>query len=325
VDAYLQARGKLPVRVKFIIEGEEEIGSPHLREFVAQNQALVKADACIWETGYIDPQGRPALYLGAKGMLYVELTAHKTNIDLHSAWGAIVPNPAWYLLQALQSLRDAEGRVLIPGFYDRVRSPTGSDLAALQRMSFDAESYQKQLGLTSFINDLSGVPLLEQYLFQPTCTICGLWSGYTGEGLKTVLPYEAKAKLDFRLVPDQDAEEIFELLQEHLVQIGFGDIQVDFLTAEQPARTPTDHPFARLVTETGSQVYGQEALVYPMMPGTGPMHVLCQQFDIPTVSIGVGNTNSHNHAPNENIRLADFYQGIAYVAAILDRFGDGYL
>jgi acetylornithine deacetylase/succinyl-diaminopimelate desuccinylase-like protein len=218
VDAYVRARGQLPegLKVKFIIEGEEEIGSIHLEEFVAGNQDLVQADACIWEAGDADPQGRQEIYLGAKGILYVELAVRTAKVDLHSSWAAIVPNAAWRLLRALQTLRDTEGRVLIPGFYDRVREPTDADRAALRRMPFDEEGCRRQLGLTAFSNQLSGLSLLEQYVFQPTCTICGLWSGYTGEGSKTVLPHEAKAKLDFRLVPDQDPQDILDLLVKHL-------------------------------------------------------------------------------------------------------------
>lgn len=322
VDAYVRARGQLPERlkVKFIIEGEEEIGSIHLEEFVAANQDLVQADACIWEAGYTDPQGRQEIYLGAKGILYVELTARTAKVDLHSSWATIVPNAAWRLLCALQTLRDAEGRVLIPGFYDRVRAPTDADRAALRRMPFDEEGYRHQLGLTAFNNQLTGLPLLKQHLFQPTCNICGFWSGYTGEGSKTVLPHEAKAKLDFRLVPDQDPHEILDLLMKHLERKGFGDIEVTLMGPEHPARTPIEHPFVDLVVETSREVYGQEPVVYPMMTGTGPMYVLCQQFGIPAASIGVGHADSRNHAPNENIYLEDFYQGIVHIATILDRF-----
>jgi acetylornithine deacetylase/succinyl-diaminopimelate desuccinylase-like protein len=307
VDVYLRARGKLPERVKFIIEGEEEIGSVHLEEFVSHHQDLIKADACIWEAGYTDPTGRPSVYLGAKGMLYVELAAQQANVDLHSSWGTVVPNAAWYLLEALQTLRNAGGRVLIPGFYDRVKAPSGADIEALQRMNFDEASYRQQFGLTEFKNGLTGLELVTEHIFQPTCTICGIWSGYTGPGTKTVLPHQAKAKLDFRLVPEQDPMEILDLLKKHLAHNGFGNIQIKVLGPEHPARTPTDHPFAKLVADTAREVYRKEPVVYPIMPGTGPMYVLCEQYgQIPTASIGVGNSNSRNHAPNENIHLKTF-------------------
>jgi len=176
------------------------------------------------------------------------------------------------------------------------------------------------LELDAYSNRLTGRPLLAQHVFQPTCNICGIEAGYTGQGMKTVLPHKATAKLDFRLVPNQDPHQLFDLLVQHLQKSGFGDVEVELLGAEHPARTPINHPFAHLVADTAQQLYQKEPVVYPIVPGSGPMYVLCQQFDIPAVSIGVGNADSRNHAPNENIHLDDFYQGIAHVAAILDQF-----
>jgi acetylornithine deacetylase/succinyl-diaminopimelate desuccinylase-like protein len=316
----VRARGELPINVKFIFEGEEEIGSPNLSHFAEDHQDLIQADGCIWEAGYCDVTGRREVYLGVKGILYVELTARKANVDLHSAWAAIVPSPAWHLLRALQTLKDANERILIPGFYDRVVPPNEADLDALKQMPFDEAGRRKQLGLDHFINELTGEALLEQYIFQPTCNICGIWSGYTEEGLKTVLPHEASVKIDFRLVPDQDPHEIHDLLVKHLDAQGFGDIEVKLLGAEHPARTPADHAFVKLVVDASEAVYGQTPIVYPMAAGSGPMYPLCQKFGIPAVSIGVGNENSRNHAPNENIHVKDFYEGIRHIAVIIDRF-----
>ena len=321
VDAYLRARGKLPVNVKFIFEGEEEIGSPNLADFAANNRDVIQADGCIWEAGYCDGTGRREVYLGVKGILYVELIARAANVDLHSSLAAIVPSPVWKLLRALQSLKDADDRILIPGFYDRVIAPNAADRAALAQMPFDEVGRREQLGLEQYVNGLSGAALLEKYIFQPTCNICGLWSGYTEAGMKTVLPHEASAKLDFRLVPDQDPAEIYDLLLKHLKANGFGDIEVKLVGGEHAARTPADHPFARLVVDTSREVYGRDPIVYAMMAGSGPMYQLCQKYGIPAVSVGVGNENSRNHAPNENIHVKDYYEGIKHIAVILDRFG----
>lgn len=320
VDAYLRARGKLPVNVKFIFEGEEEIGSPNVGEFAEQHQDLIKADGCIWEAGYCDPKGRREAYLGLKGILYVELSATRANTDLHSMWAAIVPSAPWHLLRALQTLKDDQDHICIPGFYDRVLAPTQADLAALERMPFDEDGRRNQLGLDAFINELTGLPLREKFVFQPTCNICGIWSGYTGEGLKTVLPHEAKVKIDFRLVPDQDPRELFDLLVKHLHDSGFGNVEAKWLAGEHPARTPSEHPFAKLVIDSMRDTYGHDPVVYPITPGSGPMYALCQKFGIPAVSIGVGNENSRNHAPNENIHVRDYYQGIEHIAVIIDRF-----
>lgn len=320
VDAYLRARGELPVNVKFIFEGEEEIGSPNLAAFAEAHPALIQADGCIWEAGYCDGLGRREIYLGLKGILYVELHARAANTDLHSMWAAIVPSAAWHLVRALQTLKDSEDGVLIPGFYDRVLPPNEADLAALRSLPFDVDGRKGQFELDAFVNHLDGLPLLEKFIFQPTCNICGVESGYTGQGLKTVLPHEAMAKIDFRLVPDQDPRELFGLLEKHLQDAGFGDVEVKWMAGLNPARTPTDHPFAQLVIETARDTYGHDPVVYPLIAGSGPMYDLCQKFGIPAVSLGVGNEHSRNHAPNENIHVKDYYEGIQHLAVIIDRF-----
>ncbi|MEO8286832.1 MAG: M20/M25/M40 family metallo-hydrolase [Chloroflexota bacterium] len=320
VDAYVRARGTLPLRIKFIFEGEEEIGSPHIGEFAEAHPDLVAADACVWEAGYSDPDGRREMSLGVKGILYVEIEAREANTDLHSMWATVVPNAAWRLLRALESLKDANNRVMIPGFYDPVRPLTQADEQALLEMPFNENARREQWGIPAFNNNLSGVPLLTQHIFMPTCNICGITSGYTGPGMKTVLPHRATAKLDFRLVPDQDPHVIFEHLTEHLRQQGYGDIEVRMLSAEHPARTPIEHPFALLCREITRELSGKEPVVYPIIPATGPMHALCARYGIPTVSLGVGNVNSRVHAPNENILLEDYYMGIAQIATIIDRF-----
>jgi len=320
IDAYMRARSRLSLKVKYVIEGEEEIGSPHIGEFAEAHPDLVRADACVWEAGYSDLEGRREMSLGVKGILYVELEAREANTDLHSLWATIVPNAAWRLVRALQSLKDANERVLIPGFNDAVRKPTESDLQALREMPFDGDAQLRQLDLAAYNNGLEGLPLLVQHIFQPTCNICGFWSGHTGPGMKTVLPHRATVKIDFRLVPDQDPHAVFDMLQRHLQEQGFGDIQVRKLGAEYPARTPVDHPFARLCRDITREISGKEPVVYPMTPATGPQHALCARYSVPTVSLGVGNANSHVHAPNENILLDDFYMGIAQIATILDRF-----
>jgi acetylornithine deacetylase/succinyl-diaminopimelate desuccinylase-like protein len=320
VEAYQKVRGTLPLRVKFVVEGEEEIGSPHLSAFAAAHSDLLAADGCIWEAGYKDTQGRPEIYLGVKGILYVELRASGANIDLHSSWATVIPNPAWRLVWALSTLKDQDEQILIPGFYDAVREPTPEELEALERMGFDEAGVLRQLGLDRYLKDLSGTDLLVKHIFQPTCTVCGIGSGYQGTGSKTVLPNRAFVKIGFRLVPDQDPQRIHELLRQHLDAQGFADIEIELLGPEHPARTPMDDPLVDVVVDTARQIYGVEPVVYPLTAGTGPMYDLCQKFGIPAVSTGVGNAESNNHAPNENIFVADYIQGIKHIALIMESY-----
>ena len=321
VEAFQNVRGELPLNVKFIVEGEEEIGSPNLPAFAEAHAGLLAADGCIWEAGYKDTQGRPEIYLGVKGILYVELRTSGANIDLHSSWASVVPNPVWRLIWALNSLKDSAERILIPGFYDPVREPTPAELEALERMGFDEAGQLTQLDLPQVLGGLRGAPLLVKHIFQPTCNVCGISGGYEGPGSKTVLPNRAMAKLDFRLVPDQDPHQVYEQLRGHLDAQGFGDIEIEVLGPEYPARTAMDDPLVDVVVETARDVYGVEPVVYPLTPGTGPMFELCQKFGIPAVSTGVGNAESNNHAPNENIVIEDFIQGIKHIAKIMASFG----
>jgi len=322
VEAWLRTRGSLPLTVKFVVEGEEEVSSAHLHEFVRQHTDLIKADGCIWEAGGKDIQENPGLYMGAKGILYVELEARGANRDLHSSQATVVPNPAWRLVWALSTLKDRDEDILIQGFYDEVAEPTPEEMEHLRRIAAqrDDDLSRRDLGLDKYLLGVSGLQLVKRNLFQPTCTICGFGAGYTGPGSKTVLPSKATAKIDFRLVPNQRPDDILDKLRTHLAQNGFADIEVRLLGAERPARTPVDSALARVMQETVKEIYGRDPVVSPLMAATGPMYELTAQFGIPTVGTGAGYAHSNGHAPNENIRLDDFFQHLKHVALIFDRF-----
>lgn len=322
VEAWLRTRGALPLTVKFVVEGEEEVSSKHLHQFVRDHRALIQADGCLWEAGGKDLQETPGIYMGAKGILYVELEARGANRDVHSSQATIVPNPAWRLVWALSTLKDRNEHVLIEGFYDDVAEPTAEEMEHLRRIAAqrDDERRRRDLGLESFLLGLAGIQLIKRNLFQPTCTICGLGAGYTGQGSKTVLPSQAIAKLDFRLVPNQRPDDILHKLKTHLAQHGFADIEVRPLGAEHPARTPVDSLLSRVVQETTKDIYGRDPIVSPLMAATGPMYELTAQFGVPTVGTGAGYAHGNGHAPNENIRLEDFFQHMKHVALIFERF-----
>lgn len=320
MEAVLAVRGDLPLGVKFIVEGEEEIGSVHLTDFTEAHPDLCAADACIWEFGGTDWEGRPLLHLGLKGICYVELRAHGANTDLHSALATSVPNPAWRLTWALATLKGPDERVLIPGFYDRVRQPSAADIAAVERLPDEAGRRLQHLGIASHLLGLDGTALKARDCFEPTCTISGLLSGYTEAGSKTVLPARAMAKIDMRLVPDQDPHEIFALLRSHLDANGFTDIEAELLGPGYPARTPIDAPIARVVAETHAELTGKEAVLVPTSAGSGPWRQVCGVYGIDACTAGVGHPGSNAHAPDENIFVEDYIQGIKHIAMIMDRF-----
>jgi acetylornithine deacetylase/succinyl-diaminopimelate desuccinylase-like protein len=320
IDAYQKVRGALPLRVKFLIEGEEEIGSPRLERFTDEHPDLVQADGNIWESGSKDVDGTPIISLGLKGICYVELRVKSIARDLHSSLGASVPNAAWRLNWALSTLKGPDERIRIPGFYDRVIAPTDHDLEILDKLP-NTEASRKQLyNIDQFVNGLSGRDLQLKEYFQPTCTICGINSGYTGPGTKTVMPAEAMAKVDFRLVIDQDPYEIRDLLRKHLDNEGFSDVEVELLSAEHPARTSTDSAIVRVVEEAHREIDGKEPVIIPTSLGTGPAYVMAHKFGIPFASSGVGHADSGAHSPNENIYVEDYFTGIKRIARIMDGF-----
>ena len=323
IKAFLKTRGRLPVSIKFLIEGEEEIGSPHLHTFIAENQDLLKSDACYWEGGRVSWEDRAEIIAGLKGIIGVELEAHGAIRDLHSSIGTIVPNPAWRLIWALSTLKDADERILIKGFYDDVRLPTEAETEAVKALPSDETELKESLGINGFLNGLTGVDLNMYSILQPACNINGLISGYTGEGSKTVLPCHAKAKLDFRLVPDQRPKDIITKLRKHLDNHGFEDVLISAPEGENPARTPLDSPFVKTVCDAAQEVYGSEPILKPSMTGSGPMFPFVDTLGVPVASSGVSNPDSRPHAPDENIRLADFLLAAKHVAAILERCGKG--
>lgn len=323
VKAWLAVHGSLPCGVTFVIEGEEEVGSPHLGEFAAQNRSLLDADACLWEAGYRDENGALGLYAGLKGMLYVELRAKGVAYDLHSSSANLAPSAAWRLVEALSALRDGDGRVLIPDFYADVRPPTTHETELMRDGVIDVAGLKARWGVKMLLGSSQDpLALTERSLFEPTCNIAGIWGGYTGPGTKTVLPAAATAKIDFRLVPDQDPERIFASIQSYLAERGFHDIEVVALEGtEWPAQSPVETPLMEALISAARQVYGIEPRVLPRMAATGPMEQLCQRYGLPAAGgAGVGYAGSRTHAPDENIRLDDFVLGIKHVAALMAHF-----
>ena len=318
IEAYQATVGPLPLRIKFIIEGEEEVGSPHLDTFAERHPELLEADGCLWETGNKDAARRTVLTLGVKGICYVELTVETAARDLHSAWGGIIPNAAWRLVWALNTLKDEDDRILVDGLMDHVQAPTEEEMAQLASLPYDEDQERVSLGFSEYVRGLSGVDLLVKHFYEPTCTICGLKSGYIEEGVKTVLPNRAMAKVDFRLVPDLTPELVAKLLRAHLDRRGFEDIRVTAKGGLMPARSSLDAPFVQACVAACEATYGEEPIIYPTSPGSGPLYSLSRET--PAVMAGVAHADSRLHAPNENIYLQDYFEGIRFVGELIHRF-----
>jgi acetylornithine deacetylase/succinyl-diaminopimelate desuccinylase-like protein len=323
IDAILAAEGELPCNVKFLIEGEEETSSVHLHGFIEQNQALLQADGCLWEFGGVDHREMPMQYLGLRGICYVELSVEAISVDAHSGLGgSIFPNAAWRLVWALNSLKGPDERIRIPGFYDPVCPPSERDRQLMEDLPEVAEEYQTRYGVKQFIKGLTdGVELRIAEVFEPTCTICGLTSGYQGPGSKTVLPARASAKVDFRLVPDQMPEQVLQQLRAHLDSEGFADVQIAYLGGEPPARTDPDDPFVQMMVRTAEPVYGQPMQLVPMIGGSGPSYPFVHLLKLPVVTAGAGYAGTLAHAPNENMRIDLYLLHARHMARMLAEFG----
>ncbi len=322
IDSILENEGDLPCNIKFIIEGEEETASLHLHEFIKQNKQKLKADACIWEFGGVDHRDMPMQYLGLRGICYVELSVESLGADVHSGLGgSIFPNAAWRLTWALNSLKGPDERIRIPGFYDDVKSPSARDRELMAKLPDVEKEYKERYGVKEFIKGLKGgTDLKVEEVFTPTCTICGLTSGYQGPGSKTVQPARASAKVDFRLVPDQKPQDILSKLRAHLDAHGFEDIHIDYLGGEAAARTDPDDAFIKMVVDTSMEIYGVPMQIVPMVGGSGPNHPFVHDLGLPVATMGHGYPDTHAHAPNENIRLDLYLKHAKHMARVIKEF-----
>lgn len=321
VQAFLNVQGETPVNVKFVVEGEEEIGSPHLEQIIRQHGDLLKNDGTIWEFGATNREGRPEIFLGLKGVLSVELSARGASRDVHSANAPLVVSPAWRLVWALNRLKSKEDGILIKGFYDNVERPSEAEVRLLKDIPLEEAEMKKALGLKSFLHGRRGIEAKKALLYNPTCTINGFLTGYIGQGSKTVLPRKAVAKLDFRLVPRQMPDEIFSKLVKHLQKTGFGDIEVVRQGSTEPTKSPLTEEFVGTVVGAAEKVYRKKAVVYPTSAASGPMHLFRNLLDTPVVSAGCSHADARGHAPNENLTIKGFTNGIKFMATILNDFG----
>jgi len=318
----LKQLGEIPVTLRFLIEGEEEIGSKTFEKIAHDHADKLRADGCLWESGTsFDDAGRPTLQFGCRGLLYVNLRVKLLGYDQHSGFASIYPSAAMYLVGALASLRDQEMNIKVDGFYDNVVRPTENDRRMMATIDPEVEKRRQLVGFERLVRDPKPDQVIEQMLFLPTCNIAGITTGYQGPGSKTVLPAEATAKLDFRLIPDQDPEDIRQKLRKHFDRHGFEKVEILEGEGEKPARSDPNSAVARTVIETVREMHG-EPVLWPFMPATGPMHPVVADLGIPTVlPVGVGRPDNRIHAPNENIRAADYINAVRLMCRIWERFG----
>jgi acetylornithine deacetylase/succinyl-diaminopimelate desuccinylase-like protein len=324
IDSILETEGELPCNIKFIIEGEEETSSVHLHDFIRENKEKLKADACIWEFGGVDHRDVPMQYLGLRGICYVELSVESLGTDVHSGiGGSILPNAAWRLVWALSTLKGPDEHIRIPGFYDNIVPPSTRDRELMDALPDVADEYKRRFGVKEFIKGLTGgTDLKMEEVFTPTCTICGLTSGYQGSGSKTVQPAFASAKVDFRLVIGQMPEDILKKLRAHLDAEGFSDVKINFLGGEPAARTDPDDSFVRTVVQSAEEVYEFPMEIVPTVGGSGPNYPFVHDLGLPVATAGLGHPDTRAHAPNENVRVDLYLKHARHMARVIKEFAN---
>src|SRR5215472_12002555 len=324
VESLLKTTGKLPVNVKFLLEGEEETGGEHIEAYVTTKPPRLKADAAVvCDTEMFAPE-LPTICVGLRGLVYYELAVEGANHDLHSGvYGGAAPNPIMAIAEILTALKDRDGRILIPGFYDRVVPPSAKEREAWARLPFDEADYtNREMGATELTGE-PGVALFERLWARPTLEVHGIRGGFIGEGAKTVIPARAVAKISTRLVAEQAVDESLALMQAAVKAATPRGVTADLkvLHSGEPSLTNPDNRFIHAAAEALEQTFGNRT-VYMRSGGSIPIVGLFDRYlGIPSVMMGFGLPDDNLHAPNEKFHLPNFHRGIEAVARYLELLG----
>jgi len=320
VEACLKTTGDVPCNIKFVIEGEEETGSAHIENYLKKYRKKFSCDGVIWEFGYVDAKNRPIIGLGMKGLLFVELSTKESIIDAHSSLAVLIKNPAWRLIDAVKTLRDSHGKILIKDWYKEVKLFSKKDLELIRKEPFDENVFKKEFGIKSFVGNKKGMSAKKALAGGATCNIAGFVSGYTGDGAKTVLPGNALVKIDFRLVPKMDPKKQVMRLKKHLKSKGFTDVKIKVFHGEAAARTSSSHPFVTQVKEAADKSFGK-SILNVSNAGTGPMYTFVDILKAPCISIGSTYMFARIHSPNEFARVDLLKKTTKCICLIMENFG----
>ncbi|HFI0130487.1 TPA: M20/M25/M40 family metallo-hydrolase [Streptococcus suis] len=311
--------GHLPVNVIFIMEGAEESASVDLDKYLAKyKEDLIGADLLVWEQGHRNSLHQLEIAGGNKGIVTFDLQVKSADLDIHSSYGGVIDSASWYLLSALQSMRAADGRILVDGIYEQVQEPNERELALVEEFALSTSQSMKEIyGLTlpTLVEDRR--EFLKRLYFEPSITIEGLSTGYLGQGVKTIIPAQASAKMEVRLVPGLEPHDVLDKIRQHLDKHGFDKVEVIFTLGEMSYRSDMSHPAIVNVIELAKKLTPEGVAVLPTSPGTGPMHTVFHALGVPIAGFGLGNANSRDHAGDENVSIADYYSHVELVEELI--------
>ncbi|HEL2738447.1 TPA: M20/M25/M40 family metallo-hydrolase [Streptococcus suis] len=311
--------GHLPVNVIFIMEGAEESASVDLDKYLAKyKEDLLGADLLVWEQGHRNSLHQLEIAGGNKGIVTFDLQVKSADLDIHSSYGGVIDSASWYLLSALQSMRAADGRILVDGIYEQVQEPNERELALVEEFALSTSQSMKEIyGLTlpTLVEDRR--EFLKRLYFEPSITIEGLSTGYLGQGVKTIIPAQASAKMEVRLVPGLEPHDVLDKIRQHLDKHGFDKVEVIFTLGEMSYRSDMSHPAIVNVIELAKKLTPEGVAVLPTSPGTGPMHTVFHALQVPIAGFGLGNANSRDHAGDENVKIADYYSHVQLIEELI--------
>ena len=322
VEKYREAHGELPVNIIFLIEGAEESASVDLEKYLSKYRpALVGADLLVWEQGIFNQKKQLEISGGTKGIVTFDAKVKSAVVDIHSKFGGTINSSSWYLINALSSLRDSRGKILVDGIYDDVLEPTKREMDLVRQYALVDEQHLRQvydLKLPFLTQDQDA--LLKNLFFEPSLNIQGLQTGYQGQGVKTILPAEASAKLEVRLVPGMKPRKVFQQIQDQLVRNGFDQVQLTYTLGEEGYRSDMTASAILNVIDLAGQFSPAGVAVLPTTAGTGPMHQVFEALEVPIAAFGIGHPNSRDHGGDENVKIVDYLTHIEMIEELIKSY-----
>ncbi len=319
VRKYIREHGSLPVNIIFMMEGAEESASTDLDKYLAKHKKHLRgADLLVWEQGTRNNLGQLEISGGNKGIVTFDMSVDSAEVDIHSSYGGVINSASWYLMDAISSLRSADGRILVEGIYEQVQEPNERELALIAQYALKTPEELKEIyGLQLPVLKEDRQEFLRRFYFEPAINIEGFGSGYQGQGVKTILPAYASAKMEVRLVPGLEPHDVLDKIRKQLDKNDYDKVELTYTLGEMSYRSDMSAPSILNVIELAKDFYPEGISVLPTSAGTGPMHTVFEALEVPMAAFGLGNANSRDHGGDENVKIADYYTHIELIKELI--------
>ena len=319
VRKYIREHGSLPVNIIFMMEGAEESASTDLDKYLAKHKKHLRgADLLVWEQGTRNNLGQLEISGGNKGIVTFDMSVRSAEVDIHSSYGGVINSASWYLMDAISSLRSVDGRILVEGIYEQVQEPNERELALIAQYALKTPEELKEIyGLQLPVLKEERQEFLRRFYFEPAINIEGFGSGYQGQGVKTILPAYASAKMEVRLVPGLEPHDVLDKIRKQLDKNGYDKVELTYTLGEMSYRSDMSAPSILNVIELAKDFYPEGISVLPTSAGTGPMHTVFEALEVPMAAFGLGNANSRDHGGDENVKIADYYTHIELIKELI--------